>query len=69
MERVYIFKDGIQQAGTATRESAIELIRQYQKQKTHPMLRAEFSIIVGEEEVIPYPSREKPPKKKSDMER
>lgn len=69
MERVYIFKDGIQQASTATRESAIELIRQYQKQETHPMLRAEFSIIVGEEEVIPYPSREKPPKKKSDMER
>ncbi|NBH15309.1 hypothetical protein D3Z36_14250 [Lachnospiraceae bacterium] len=69
MERVYIFKDGIQQASTATRESAIELIRQYQKQDTHPMLRAEFSIIVGEEEVIPYPSREKPPKKKSDMER
>ncbi|MEY8392743.1 hypothetical protein AALA98_15540 [Lachnospiraceae bacterium 45-W7] len=69
MERVYIFKDGIQQASTATRESAIELIRQYQKQETHLMLRAEFSIIVGEEEVIPYPSREKPPKKKSDMER
>ena len=69
MERVYIFKDGIQQASTVTRESAIELIRQYQKQETHPMLRAEFSIIVGEEEVIPYPSREKPPKKKSDMER
>lgn len=69
MERVYIFKDGIQQASTATRESAIELIRQYQKQETHPMLRAEFSIIVGEEEVIPYPSRAKPPKKKYDMER
>ncbi|MCM0747116.1 hypothetical protein NB459_17505 [Clostridioides difficile] len=69
MERVYIFKDGIQQASTATRESAVELIRQYQKQETHPMLRAEFSIIVGEEEVIPYPPREKPPKKKSDMER
>ena len=69
MERVYIFKDGTQQASTATRESAIELIRQYQKQETHPMLRAEFSIIVGEEEVIPYPYREKPPKKKGGMER
>ena len=69
MERVYIFKDGIQQASTATRESAIELIRQHQKQETHPMLRAEFSIIVGEEEFIPYPSRKKPPKKKSGMER
>lgn len=69
MERVYIFKDGIQQASTATRESAIELIRQYQKLETHPMLRAEFSIIVGEEEVIPYPPREKPPKRKGGMER
>lgn len=69
MERVYIFKDGTQQASTATRESAIEIIRQYQKQETHPMLRAEFSIIVGEEEVIPYPSRKKPPKRKSGMER
>ena len=69
MVRVYIFKDGIQQASTATRESAIELIRQYQKQETHPMLRAEFSIIVGEEEVIPYPPREKPPKRKGGMER
>ncbi|MEY8392614.1 hypothetical protein AALA98_14855 [Lachnospiraceae bacterium 45-W7] len=69
MERVYIFKDGIQQASTATRESAVELIRQYQKQETHPMLRAEFSIIVGEEEVIPYSSRKKLPKRKGGMER
>ena len=69
MKRVYIFKDGVQQASTATKESAVDLIRQYQKRETHPMLRAEFSIIVGEEEFIPYPSREKPPKRKSGMER
>ena len=69
MQRVYIFKDGVQQASTATKESAVDLIRQYQKLETHPMLRAEFSIIVGEEKVIPYPSREKPPKRKSGMER
>lgn len=69
MKRVYIFKDGAQQGSTATRESAVDLIRQYQKQETHPFLRAEFSIIEGEEEFIPYPSREKPPKKKSGMER
>lgn len=69
MKRVYIFKDGTQQASTATRESAVDLIRQYQKQETHPFLRAEFSIIEGEEEFIPYPSREKPPKRKSGMER
>jgi hypothetical protein len=69
MKRVYIFKDGVQQGSTATKESAVDLIRQYQKLETHPMLRAEFSIIEGEEEFIPYPSQEKPPKRKSGMER
>jgi len=69
MKRVYIFKDGVQQASTATKESAVDLIRQYQKLETHPMLRAEFSIIVGEEEFIPYLSQKKPPKRKSEMER
>lgn len=69
MQRVYIFKDGVQQASTATKESAVDLIRQYQKLETHPMLRAEFSIIVGEEEFIPYPLQKKLPKRKSEMER
>ena len=69
MKRVYIFKDGVQQASTATRESAVDLISQYQKLETHPMLRAEFSIIVGEEEFISYPSQKKPPKRKLEMER
>ena len=69
MKRVYIFKDGVQQASTATRESAVDLIRQYQKLETHPMLLAEFSIIVGEEEFISYPSQKKPPKRKLEMER
>ncbi len=69
MERFYIFKDGMQQGSTATKESAVDLIRQYQKQETHPFLRAEFSIIKGEEEFIPYPSHKKTPKKKNTMER
>ena len=69
MKRVYIFKDGVQQASTTTRESAVDLIRQYQKQEIHPILRSEFSIIVGEEEFIPYPCQKKLPKRKSDMER
>ena len=69
MKRVYIFKDGVQQGSTATKESAVNLIRRYQKLETHRMLRAEFSIIVGEEEFIPYPSRQKPPRQKQDMER
>lgn len=69
MERFYIFKDGMQQGSTATKESAIELIRQYQKRETHPFLRAEFSIIKGEEEFIHYPSQKKIPKRKNEMER
>ena len=40
MKRVYIFKDGVQQGSTATKESAVNLIRRYQKLETHQMLRA-----------------------------
>ena len=69
MERFYIFKDGMQQGSTATKESAVDLIRQYQKQETHPFLRAEFSSIKGEEEFIPYPSQKKAPKRKNEMQR
>ena len=69
MKRVYIFKDGVQQGSTATKESAVNLIRRYQKLETHQMLRAEFSIIVGEEEFIPDPSQKKPSERKSGMER
>lgn len=69
MERFYIFKDGIQQASTATKESAVDLIREYQKLETHPVLRAEFSIIKGEEEFIPYLPQKKPPKRTCGMER
>lgn len=59
MKWFYIFKDGVQQGHTATRESAIDLIRRYQARETHPILKAEFSIIEGEEEFIPYPSLQK----------
>ncbi len=69
MKRFYVFKDGVQQGSTATKESAVELIRQYQEKETHPFLKAEFSIIAGEEEFIPYPSQKKPPKRKNTMER
>ena len=69
MKRFYVFKDGTQQGSTATRELAIDMIRQYQKLETHPILRSEFSIIEGEEEFIPYPSRQKSPRKKSGMDR
>ena len=69
MKRFYVFKDGTQQGSTVTKEQAVYLIRQYQKLETHPILRAEFSIIEGEEEFIPYPSQRKQPKKKRDIER
>ena len=69
MKRFYVFKDGVQQGSTATKESAVELIRQYQEKETHPFLKAEFSIIAAEEEYIPYLSRKKQSRQKSGMER
>jgi hypothetical protein len=69
VKRCYIFKDGMQQASTATRESALDLIHQYQKMEMHPILRAEFSIIEGEEEFIPYLPQKKAPRRKDTMER
>ena len=59
MKQFYIFKDGVQQGSAATRERAIDLIRAYQKHETRPILRANFSLIEGEEEFIPYPSEQK----------
>lgn len=69
MKRFYVFKDGTQVGSTASKEQAIRMIRQYQENETHPFLRAEFSIIVGEEEFIPYPSHRKPPVRKRSVER
>lgn len=57
MIRYHIIKDGTIEASTATREQAIELIRSYQEQETHYLLKASFSIIAGEEEFIPYPTK------------
>lgn len=53
-ERYYVFKDGIQQGSAANRENAIDMIHTYQARETHPFLKAEFSIIKGIEEFIPY---------------
>ncbi len=69
MKRFYIFKDGTQVGSTVTRDQAIYMIRQHQELETHRFLRAEFSIIAGEEEFIPYPSQRKRPAKKRDIER
>lgn len=51
LKRFYIFKDGTMQSSTATKELAIDLIRQYQQLETHPFLRSEFSVIAGEEDL------------------
>lgn len=69
MKQFYIFKDGTQCASTATRELAVDLIHQYQKLETHPLLRPEFSIIEGKEEFVPYPSQRTPPRKRKNMAR
>lgn len=69
MKRFYIFKDGRQQASTATKESAVELVHRFQKREVNHFIRAEFSIIEGEEEFIPYPAEQRLPKKKNLMER
>lgn len=66
MKRFYVFKDGTQVGSTVTREQAIRMIRLHQELETHPLLKAEFSIIAGEEEFVPYPSRQKLPRKKHD---
>lgn len=57
MKRFYVFKDGRQIGSASTRDEAVFLIRQKQKRETHPILRAEFSLIEGEEEFIRYPSK------------
>ena len=54
MKRFYIFKDGQMIGSTATKEQAIQLIRMYQEQETHYILKAVFSIIEGIEEFISY---------------
>lgn len=69
MKRYYVFKDGTQQGSAVKKEEAIDMIRYQQKRETHPILRPEFSIIYGEEEFIRYPSPQRTPKKKNDMER
>ena len=69
MRRFYMFKDGMQKGSMETREEALEMIRMWQSRETHPFLRSQFSIIEWEEEVVPYPSRQKPTRQKHDMER
>lgn len=54
MTRYHILKDGQIQGSTETRDQAVDMIKAYMKMETHPILRAEFTIIKGEEETIGY---------------
>lgn len=54
MERYHVFKDGTNFGAASTREEAIDVVRTHQKRETHPFLKAQFSIIKGEEEFVPY---------------
>lgn len=47
LKRFYIYRDGIQLGSTVSRESAVDLIHQYQAYETHPILRAQFSPDLG----------------------
>ena len=54
MKRWYIFEDAKQVAATATKKEALEMVRQYQARQTHYLLKAEYSLIYGEEEFVSY---------------
>lgn len=54
MQRYYIIADGVIIGAATTREDAVDFIRVKQKRETHPILKAEFSILKGEEEFIHY---------------
>lgn len=64
MNRYHVMRDQQLIGSAATRENALVMIRSYQeleKQK-HQWLHADFSIIYGEEEFIPY---EQPKKRRA----
>ena len=61
MERFHVLKDSKIIGSAVTHDQAVFMIRQMQQYETHYMLRAEFSIIYGEEELIGYEDQETPP--------
>ena len=60
MKRFFIIKDGNIYASTADRAEAIRMIREMQSREDHPLLRAQFSIIEGEEEGVGYVDQDAP---------
>jgi len=64
MTRFHCFKDSTEIGSASTHELAVALIRAYQEQETHYLLRSSYSIIEGEEEFIPYPEPKKTTKRR-----
>jgi hypothetical protein len=54
MTRYFVVRDGKIEASCGSYENALALIREYQAKETHYLLKANFSIITGVEENIPY---------------
>lgn len=54
MKRWHIIKDGNIVGSAPEREQALIMIHMMQQHETHYMLRAQFSLIYGEEELIDY---------------
>lgn len=59
MKYYYVFQDGLQIAQATEKERAITLIRAFQDARSDSSSKPEFSVIEGEEEIIPYPSQKK----------
>ena len=54
MNRWYIFRDDGLIATTATKENALQLVKQYQQSEKHYLLKANYSIMYGNMEYIDY---------------
>lgn len=52
--KFYVVKDGHIEAIAPSKELAIDSIRVKQARETHPFIRADFSIIQGTQEFVPY---------------
>ena len=52
--RWYVFCDDTLIASTATKETALQLVKQYQKDEKHYLLRSAYSIMYGNMKYIDY---------------
>ena len=64
MKRFYMFKDGTQKGSTETKRGGGRDDPPVAEPRNPSLSTLGFSVIEGEEEFIPYPSRQKPFRKK-----